>query len=83
MALKLRRGGRSGEASRARSYPSPDELQAFGREVCCVYHPAAEVARMRESMRQTLALAERNSVVPSAVRRLTAQAWEEGGLLRN
>ena len=82
MALKLRRGGRSGEVSRARSYPSLDELH-FGREVCCVYHPAAVVARMRESMRQALALAERNSAVPSAVRRLTAQAWEEGGLLRN
>ena len=33
MALKLRRGGRSGQASRGRSYPTLDELQAFGREV--------------------------------------------------
>ena len=80
MALKLRRGGRSGEASRARSYPTLDELQAFGREVCGVYHPAPVVARIRESQRQALALAERNSAVPSAVRRLMAQAWEECGL---
>lgn len=80
MALKLRRGGRSGEASRARSYPTLDELQAFGRDVCGVYHPAAVVARVQEGMRQALALAERNSAVPSAVRRLMAQAWEEGGL---
>ena len=81
MALKLRRGGRSGEASRACSYPTLDELQASGREVCGVYHPAAVVARVQEGMRQALALAERNSAVPSAVRRLMAQAWEEGSLL--
>ena len=80
MALKLRRGGRSGEASRARSYPTLDELQAFGREICGVYHPAAVVARVQEGMRQALTLAERNSAVPSAVRRLMAQAWEEAGL---
>ena len=81
MALKLRRGGRSGEASRACGRPTLDKLQAFGREVCGVYHPAAVMVRMRESQRQALALAERNSAVPSAVRRLMAQAWEEGGLL--
>ena len=81
MALKLRRGGRSGEASRARSYPTLDELRAFGREVCGVYYPAAMMARVQESMRQALTLAERNSAVPSAVRRLRAQAWEKAGLL--
>lgn len=37
MALKLRRGGRSGEASCARGYPTLDELQACGRDVCGVY----------------------------------------------
>ena len=80
MALKLRRGGRSGEASRARGYPTLDELQAFGRDVCGVYHSAAVVARVQEGMRQAFALAERNSAVPSTVRRLMTQAWEEGGL---
>ena len=80
MALKMRRGGRSGQASRGRSYPTPDELQAFGREVCGVHHPAAVVARVQEGMRQALALAECSSAVPSTVRRLMAQAWKEGGL---
>ena len=80
MALKLRRGGRSGQASRGRSYPTLDELQAFGREVCGVHHPAAVVARVQEGMRQALALAECSSAVPSTVRRLMAQAWKEGGL---
>jgi hypothetical protein len=55
-------------------------LQAFGREVCGVYHPAAVVARVQECMRQALALAERISAVSCAVRRLMTQAWEEGGL---
>ena len=80
MALKLRRGGRSGEVSRARSYPTLDELQAFGREVCGIYHRAAVVARVQDGMRQALALAQRNSAVSSTVRRLMTQAWEEGGL---
>ena len=81
MALKLRRGGRSGEASRARSYPTlVDKLQAFGREVCGFYHPAVAVARVQESMRQALAMAERNSAVLSAVRQLMAQAWAVGGM---
>ena len=80
MVLKPRRGGRSGEASRARGYPTLDELQALGCEVCGVYHPAAVVARVQEGMRQALALAECNSAVPSALRRQMAQAWEEGGL---
>jgi len=80
MALKLRRGARSGEASRARSYPSLIELQAFGREVCGVYNPAAVVVRVQEGMRQALALAEANSAVPSTVRQAMAQAWQDGGL---
>ena len=78
MALKLRRGGRSGEASRARSYPTLDELQAFGRDVCGVYHPAAVVARVQEGMRQALALAECNTAVPNSLRLAIAQAWGLG-----
>ena len=81
MALKLRRGGRSGEASCACSCPTLDKLQAFGREVCGVYHPAAVVVHVQEGMRQALTLAQRNSAVLSVVRRLMAQAWKEGGLL--
>ncbi|MEO5660924.1 MAG: hypothetical protein ABIQ90_14175 [Polaromonas sp.] len=80
MALKLRRGGRSGKASRARSDPTLEVLQDFGRDVCGVHHPAAVVARVQEGMRQALALAERNSAVPPTVMRLMAQAWEAGGL---
>ena len=80
MALKLRRGGRSGEATRVRSYPTLQELQAFGRDVCGVYHPAAVVVRVQEGMRQALALAKLNSAVPEAVRLAMTRAWEEAGL---
>ncbi|WP_372828320.1 type II toxin-antitoxin system HipA family toxin [Polaromonas sp.] len=80
MALKLRRGGRSGEASRARSYPTPDELQAFGRDVCSVHHPAAVIARVQEGMRQALTLAQHNSAVPPKLRLAMAQAWTNAGL---
>ena len=40
------------------------DLQAFGREVCGFYCPAAVVARVQQGIRQALALAERNSAVP-------------------
>lgn len=80
MALKLRRGGRRGEASRARSYPSLGELLAFGREVCGVYNPAAVVAQVQEGMRAALRLAHAETAVPSSLRVLVEQAWTEGGL---
>jgi serine/threonine-protein kinase HipA len=80
MALKLRRSGRSGEASRARSYPTPDELQAFGRDVCGVHHPAAVIARVQEGMRQALTLAQHNNAVPPKLRLAMAQAWTNAGL---
>lgn len=80
MALKLRRGGRSGETTRARSYPSLEELQAFGRDVCGVHNPAALVARVQEGMRQALELAKANSAVPTTLRLAMAQAWRDGGL---
>lgn len=80
MALKLRRGGRSGEASRARSYPSLGELLAFGREVCGVYNPAAVVAQVQEGMRAALRLAQAEPAVPKGLRVLVEQAWMDGGL---
>lgn len=80
MALKLRRGGRSGETTRARSYPSLEELQAFGRDVCGVHNPAALVARVQDGMRQALELAKANSAVPTTLRLAMAQAWRDGGL---
>lgn len=80
MALKLRRGGRSGETTRARSYPSLEELQAFGRDVCGVHNPAALVARVQDGMRQALELAKANSAVPTTHRLAMAKAWQDGGL---
>lgn len=80
MALKLRRGGRSGETTRARSYPSLEVLQAFGRDVCGVHNPAALVARVQDGMRQALELAKANSAVPTTLRLAMAQAWRDGGL---
>jgi serine/threonine-protein kinase HipA len=80
MALKLRRGGRSGEASRARSYPNLGELLAFGRDVCGVYNPAAVVAQVQDGMRAALRLAQAEPAVPSGLRALVERAWIDGGL---
>ncbi len=53
------------------------ELQAFGRDVCGVYNPAAVVASVQAGMRQALVLAQRNNAVPPKVRLAVAQAWSE------
>jgi serine/threonine-protein kinase HipA len=51
MALKLRRG------ERGRAYPSNEELMRFGREVCGVEEPRAQLRRITEAMEETLSFA--------------------------
>lgn len=83
MALKLRRGGRSGEKSPARSYPSRAELESFGRDVCGVHHPAAVVERSCEAMSEALAQPH-PAIAPSLRARMTevwdgSRAWMRAG----
>ena len=75
MALKLRRGGRSGEKSTARSYPTRAELEAFGRDVCGVYNPAAVIEQSCQAMSE--ALARPHSAVPSSLLQRITEVWDE------
>jgi serine/threonine-protein kinase HipA len=75
MALKLRRGGRSGEKSTARSYPGHAELEAFGRDVCGVHHPAGVIERSCQAM--TEALAHPHPAVPALLRQRIGGVWDE------
>ena len=61
MALKWRRGDRSGQHSGGRSYPTPAQLLDFGRDICQVYNPAAVVRQVQEGMLRALELARQNS----------------------
>ena len=76
MALKLRKGSRSGDKSLARSYPARAELEAFGRDVCGVYNPAASIARIQNGLQQALVLAQNNVAIPPKVYQAIKTEWE-------
>lgn len=78
MALKWRRGDRSGQHSGGRSYPTPAQLLDFGRDICQVYNPAAMVRQVQEGMVQALALARQNPAIQPPLRNAMAAAWETG-----
>lgn len=77
MALKLRRGQRSGDKSPARSYPSRKELEQFGRDVCGVQNPSAVLEKVSDGMAQALKLAHGNeSITTELVERMEA-VWDK------
>ena len=71
MALKLRRGARSGDKSPARSYPGRKELEQFGRDVCGVQTPSAVIEHISDGMSQALQLARsQTSITPALYQRM-------------
>ena len=78
MALKLRKGSRSGDKSPARSYPTSAELEAFGRDVCGVYNPAAAIARVQQGLQEALALAAHNPAIPPQLYQAIQAEWQIG-----
>ena len=75
MALKLRRGTRSGDKSPARSYPGRKDLEQFGRDVCGVRTPSAVIERLSDGMGQALQLARRQASIPPALCQRMAVIW--------
>ena len=76
MALKLRRGTRSGDKSPARSYPGRKALEQFGRDVCGVQTPSAVIAQISDGMSQALQLARRQTSIPPALCQRMAVIWD-------
>ncbi|MDN8612098.1 type II toxin-antitoxin system HipA family toxin [Variovorax ginsengisoli] len=74
LALKWRRGGRSGDKSPARSYPNRAELEAFGRDVCGVHHPGAVIEHSCEAM--SAALAAPHPAVPGELLERMTAVWD-------
>lgn len=73
MALKLRRGQRSGDKSPARSYPGRNELEKFGRDVCGVQNPSVVIEKLSEAMSQALQLARSHgSIIPALYQKMEA-----------
>jgi len=76
MALKLRRGQRSGDRSPARSYPGRKELEQFGRDVCGVQNPSAVIERLSEGMTQALQLARSHGSIAPALYQKIEAIWD-------
>ena len=77
MALKLRRGQRSGDKSPARRYPTRAELTQFGRDICGVVNPSAVIAQITSGMHQAIQLAHSQSGITPALRQHMQAAWSE------
>lgn len=73
MALKLRKGKHAN-----RAYPSPQELLAFGREVCKVTHPEEVIVRIAGAMDLTLAQAKGDERIRGELLAAMAAQWESG-----
>ncbi len=76
MALKLRRGARSGDKSPARSYPGRKELEQFGRDVCGVQTPSAVIEHLSDGMSQALKLARTQTSITPALHQRMAVIWD-------
>jgi serine/threonine-protein kinase HipA len=77
LALKLRRGQRSGNKSPARSYPTQKELEKFGRDVCGVQNPAVVISQIADGMSQALLLARTNASVPPELHQKMETIWDD------
>ena len=76
MALKLRRGQRSGDKSPARGYPLRHELEKFGRDVCGVPNPSGVIERVSDAQSQALQLARTEAAIPGALLKQMETIWD-------
>ena len=76
MALKLRRGTRSGDKSPARSYPARKELEKFGRDVCGVQTASAVLEQLSDGMGQALQLARSQASITPALYQRMEVIWD-------
>ena len=68
LAARLRRG--------TRSYPGHKELEKFGRDVCGVQTPSAEIEQIIDGMREALQLARHQTSIPPALRERMTVIWD-------
>jgi serine/threonine-protein kinase HipA len=80
MALKLRRGQRSGDQSGTRSYPLRKQLEQFGRDVCGVQKPGAVIERISDGMSAALRHAQSQANIPRPLRISLQQIWDNARL---
>jgi serine/threonine-protein kinase HipA len=73
LALKLFKGKNATKA-----YPLPDQLLAYGQEVCGVRHPHAVLERIAQSMVETLEAARSDPRIPSWLLAAMKEVWERG-----
>jgi serine/threonine-protein kinase HipA len=73
LALKLFAG-----KHHTKAYPTPEELEDFGRRVCGVSQPNQTLQRITAAMHSTMERAKGDPRVPKALQKQMAQAWEWG-----
>jgi len=73
LALRLFAG-----RGQSRAYPTTEELQRFGRQVCGVAQPAPVLARIADALADTLAEARQDARVPPALLADMAAMWQRG-----
>jgi serine/threonine-protein kinase HipA len=76
MALKLRRGQRSGDRSPSRSYPLRLELEKFGRDICGVQNPSTVIEQMGDGMSQALQLARSHDSIARDLYQRMEAIWD-------
>ena len=73
LALKLFAG-----KGRTRTYPTTDELLAFGRNVCAVPNPESAIIRIADAMHLTLEQARQDDRIPSELLLKMTDVWQKG-----
>jgi len=74
MALRLL----SGKSRRSKTYPLPDELIRFGREVCHVAEPHQIIGRIAQAMAETLEASRTDERIPAELRQKMHDVWQSG-----
>lgn len=68
----------SGKAQRSKTYPLPEDLCRFGRNVCGVRDPQAPLNRIAEAMADTLHTAASDPRIPAGLLAQLRPVWENG-----
>jgi len=68
----------SGKARRSKTYPLPEELHRFGRDVCGVRDPQHPLNRIAEAMAETLHHACSDPRIPAELLAQLRTVWENG-----
>lgn len=68
----------AGKSNRSKTYPLPDDLLRFGRDVCMVAQPAEVLAHIAQAMTETLHIARTDQRIPASLLAQVREVWTSG-----